>query len=174
MSTITPEKLTPAEILERHRYKGKLTPMFREKALDMVHQGAPPRTALRALGCADSTIRAWQSLAQTGEKDGKYALFWRDMADAEQETLSRVAANATKATDRDGKAALDYLGRRDPENWGKKDTLDVNVSMDLGPTFRAVAEAQQKLVSGEYRLEEGENAIQGFIEEEGSEQEGSG
>ena len=153
-------KLSPAELLERHRYKGKLTPMFRERAIAMVKGGSPPRTALRALGVADSTIRLWENRAQTEDDSSKYAQLCRALLESEQECISQVSANATRLTSKDGRVALDYLGRRDPEHWGKKDTLDVNVEVSADGIFRAIAEAQQKVLTGSYRfLPEGSESL---------------
>jgi hypothetical protein len=147
------EKLSPAQLLERHRYKGKLTPMFREKAIDMVRRGAPPRTALKALGCTQQTIRNWEEWAETGEVGGgRYAAFLRELREAEQLGLVRVAENASRLTEKDGRVALDYLGRRDPDHWAKRDEVQVNVAVDPGPVLQAIVAAQQKLLNTEYKL----------------------
>ena len=151
-------KLTPAELLERHRYKGKLTPMFRERAIAMVKGGSPPRTALRALGCSERTIYQWEEDAKATENVSRFGIFRRELQGAEQECISRVSAHATKLTEKDGRVALDYLGRRDPDHWGKKDTLDVNVEVSADGILRAIADAQQKVLTGSYRfLPEGQD-----------------
>ena len=141
-------KLTPAELLERHRYKGKLTPMFRERAIAMVKGGSPPKTSLRALGVGESTLRLWASEPE----DGVHTIFWRELLSYEQLWLTRMAEHATNLSAKDGRVCVDVLGRRDSEHWGKKDTLDVNVEVSADGIFRAIAEAQQKVLTGSYRF----------------------
>ena len=153
-------KLTPAELLERHRYKGKLTPMFRERAIAMVKGGSPPRTALRALGCSERTIYQWEEDAQATENVSRFGIFRRELQAMEQLWLTRMAEHATNLSAKDGRVCVDVLGRRDSEHWGKKDTLDVNVEVSADGIFRAIAEAQQKVLTGSYRfLPEGPESL---------------
>jgi hypothetical protein len=126
-------KLSPAELLERHRYKGKLTPMFRERAIAMVKGGSPPKTALKALGVADSTIRLWDMEPE----DGVHQVFKRELLGAEQLWLTRMAENATRLSERDGRVCVDILGRRDSEHWGRKDVVEVDI--DIGPKLAEIA-----------------------------------
>jgi len=146
------EKLTPRELLERHRFKGRVTPMFRDKAAGMVRAGAPPRTALRALGCSESTIRLWQSKAESGEDGGRYTDLWRALQDAEQECLARVAANAIKHTERDGRTAVEVLSRRDPEHWSRRDEVEVKVALNADAIFAQIAAAKRDMIEGKWEV----------------------
>jgi len=139
-------------ISERNRYKGKLNPLFREKAIALVRSGSPPRTALKSLGCSERTTRSWEEQGKDPENPTRFGLFYLELQAFEQEWLARIAANATKLSERDIRGAVDMLGRRDPDHWGRKDTVDVNVQIDAGPTLKLLAEAQQKMLSGEYRV----------------------
>ena len=67
-----------------------------------------------------------------------------------------MAEHATNLSAKDGRVCVDILGRRDNEHWGRRDTVDVNVQIDAGPTLKLLAEAQQKMLSGEYRVLEDE------------------
>jgi len=165
-----PEKLSPAELLERHRYKGKLTPMFQDKALRLIRGGSPPRTALRALGCAPSTIREWQAQAEDPQNTRKEAVFWREALEAEQLWLTRMSSNATSLAEKDGRVCVDMLGRRDPEHWRREDTL--NVEVDVGSRIAGIVnEVIARSVSWE-QIEGGENELQGPGEAERSGEEG--
>lgn len=146
------ERLTPTELLAKYHYTGKLTPQLQETAIDMVLSGTPKKTALRALGVKDSTIRLWQRHAETNEKGDKYGALFAALDTAEQQSLSKVASNAQRLTEKDGRVALDYLSRRDSEHWGRKDELNVNVNVAAEPIFAAMFQAQQKLASGEFKL----------------------
>jgi hypothetical protein len=146
------EKVRILDLLERHRYKGKLTPMFRERALAMVRAGSPPRTALRALGCSDRTIYQWEEDAQATENTSRFGIFRRELQACEQEWLASLSAKASNLAGRDGRVAVEMLGRRDPEHWSKHDDVSVNVQIEAGPILAQIAEARQKLLEGEYKL----------------------
>ncbi len=146
------EKLTPRELLAKHRYKGKLTSSLQEKAVHLVKCGVPPKNALRALGVADTTIRLWKRNAETNEKGPKYRELFEALEMAEQQALADVANNARRLTEKDGRTALDYLSRRDSEHWSRTDRLEVDGTVDAGPVLKAIAEAQQRYVLGEYKI----------------------
>ena len=148
------EAQTPQELLTKYRYKGKLTPKLRKAACELVEKGSPPKTAVVALGVGESTYRLWRDNAADENSDPKYKEFFWELAAAEQRCFSEVSCNASQATKRDGKVALDFLGRRDEEHWGRTDKLDVdmNFKLDASPTFKAMAEAQQKLLAGGYHV----------------------
>ena len=173
----TRKRLTPAEILERHRYKGKLTPLFREKALAMVKAGSPPRTALRALGCSDRLIYQWESDAKQDVITSKGGLFRSELQACEQEWLSSLSAKAYDHAGRDGRVCVDMLARRDAEHWARTDTLQVNQTIEAGPILAQIAAAQRQIaegsyINGDWSLEEGKDAIQEPREAEGSSEKG--
>lgn len=133
---VTPEKLSPLQLLQLHGFQGKVTRTFREKAIRMCRAGVPPKIACRTLGTADSTIRLWQQLASDDTCRDKRAILWRELLQAQDEAIARVSENATRLTEKDGRVALDYLGRRDPEHWKREDTL--NVEVDIGARIAGV------------------------------------
>jgi len=147
-----PEKLTPRELLERHRYKGKLTPMFRDKALTLVRAGSPPRTALRALGCCETTIRLWDEAGRGEGETSRFGLFYRELLAAEQEWLTRVAENISNHTERDGRTAVEVLSRRDPEHWSRKDEVEVKVALNADAIFAQIAAAKRDMIEGKWKV----------------------
>ena len=164
------EKLTPGEILDRYRYKGKLTPKLRKSACELVEKGTPPKTAVVALGVGESTYRLWRSNAETEGSDPKYKEFFEELQKAEQQCLSEVACNASQATKRDGKVALDFLGRRDPDQWGRKETLVIET--EIGPRIAAITSGLADRIAEEDAIEGGSGlAIDNNQKTEGAESE---
>lgn len=164
------EKLTPREILERHRYKGKLTPMFRERALAMVRAGSPPRTALRALGASKRLVYQWEAEAQDTENPTKGGLFCTELQAAEQEWLASLSERANQLATKDGRVAVDMLARRDAEHWARTDTLNVRQTIEAGPILAQIAAAQRQIAEGSYvngdwnLLEEGKDVQEPGVE----------
>jgi len=143
------KKLTPTELLLANHYKGKLTQGLQDVLVEAVLKGVPPRTALKAR-VSESTIRTWQRRADKGER--KYAELFKALAAAEQQSLERVACNAQKLTEKDGRVALDYLSRRDPEHWSKRDEVGVKVQLNADAIFEQIAEARKNMVEGKWEV----------------------
>jgi len=150
---IADNRPTPRELLERYRYQGKITPQFRKQACEIVRHGTPIRNALKALGAADSTVRTWESWANEEEEGGKHREFWRELQCAWDEWVSFVAMQGEKHVQKDGRTWRDTAAALMPE-YEKRDRLDVNVEIDASPTFKAIAEAQQKLIAGQWKVTE--------------------
>ena len=144
-------KLSPRELLDNSRFNGYLTPELQEKVCILIAKGTPPRVALRSTGVCDRTVYNWLQWGEEG-KDQIYVDLCRAMRQAEANYLVTIAGNTVKHAEKDGRVCVDILGRRDPEHWGKKDTLDVNVEVSADGIFRAIAEAQQKVLTGSYRF----------------------
>jgi hypothetical protein len=129
----------------KYRYPGKVTPRFIREACELVRNGRPPKVALGALGVKQSAIWNWQHWAETGEKGPKYAQLWSEMAKAWDEWRSFVAGTLPKAVTSDSRMAVEVAARIMPDEYGKRDSVDVNVQIDAGPVLKAIAEAQQRL-----------------------------
>ena len=146
------KKLSPAELLAIYRYDGKVTRRLREKVLAMVRGGTPPRIALRGQGVARSTIDSWRALANDDQCMDKRAVLWRELEQAENQCIDNVAHNAARLTAKDGRVAVDWLSRRAPEEFGKKD--EVAVTYDIGPVLTDIAGriARGELINGSYKV----------------------
>jgi hypothetical protein len=164
-----------------YRYTGKLTPRLAREACDLVRQGRPPKVALNALGVSKQTIWNWEQWAKTGEKGEKYAALWSNLDTAWSEWQAFVAGQLPIAVTNDHRMCVEVASRIMPDDYGKRDTVDVNVGIDVGPVLKAIAAAQQHRdewlgewedVSGQ--LENRRENVQGQIEATGSEQESTG
>lgn len=173
----TKEKLTPAELLARHHYTGKLTPRLRESICRAVRNGTPARVAMRRHKLSQQTIANWENWAKTGEKGPKYTLFWCELEAAWAEWQSFVAGTLPQHVQRDGRVASDIASRIMPDDYGKVDTLNVTQLIEAGPILAQIAAAQRQIAEGSYiegdwSLEEGKDAIQEPREAEGSSEKG--
>ena len=146
------EKLSPRELLERYRFTGKLTPSLRSAVCEAVRHGTPARTALKAFGLDDQTIRNWEKWAESKEKGSKYGEFSSELGRAWNEWVHYVASLGEKHIEKDARVWSTTIQALLPDEYGRKDELQVSVQVDPGPVLRAVMEAQQKLLNAEYKL----------------------
>ena len=153
----------------KYRYPGKLTSRFKAEACALVRRGTPPKVALGALGVTKATIYNWEAWAESGEKGPKYADLFSGLAHSWSEWQAHVAGELPKAIAKDARMAVEVASRIMPDEYGKRDQVDVNVQLDAGPVLKAIAEAQQRLaLQGITEAEWGEtNELQGPRETEG-------
>ena len=138
------------------RFTGKLTPRLREEACNAVRHGTPATVALKKLGLTPKTVWNWQQWAESGEKGPKYEQLFVALHQAWAEWQSHVAGQLPAAIQKDARMAVEVASRIMPDEYGRRDQVDVNVQIDAGPTLKLLAEAQQKMLSGEYRILEDE------------------
>jgi len=112
--------------LAKYRFKGKLTAELQLAVIERVEHGAPPATALKAEGVADSTIRLWRGNAEKGEK--KYADLFARLDHAWELWKAFVANQLPNAIQKDARQCVEVAGRIMPE-YEKRDTVDVNVDV---------------------------------------------
>ena len=128
-----------------YTYTGKLTPRFRDEAAALVRCGTPPDTAIVSLGVTKATLLAWKRWADTGEHGTKYAELFSILAQSWEQWKAHVAGELPKAIAKDARMAVEVAARIMPDEYGKRDSVDVNVQIDAGPVLKAIAEAQQRL-----------------------------
>lgn len=104
----------------------KLSPQLRERLLQLIRAGCTRRDACLAVGVADRTLAAWLERGRDDREAGlrtMYAEFVAGIEQGEAEARAKLTAVIVKAAaDGDWRAALEYLKRRDRQNWG--DGLD--------------------------------------------------
>jgi hypothetical protein len=101
----------------------KLTPEVHKAVVDALEIGATRVDAAGAAGIDYTTFLNWM---ERGEKDGKgiFFKFFKASALAEYRARLKYLKVIQKAADDgDWRAALEYLKRRDRQNWG--DVVDV-------------------------------------------------
>ena len=100
----------------------KLTPETSEAILTALSIGATYKDAAEAAGVEYATFNNWM---QTGEqaKSGKFFEFFYAVRQTEARARLKYLSQIAKASEKDWRAALEYLKRRDRPNWG--DNVDV-------------------------------------------------
>ena len=108
-----------------------LTPELHTKIVGLVAGGNYAQVAAQACGIHESTYYDW---LETGEADleankttpfGELAKAIK-LARAEAQTMAVLAVRRAFGTD--WKAAMTYLERTDPKQWGRKDQVEATVS----------------------------------------------
>lgn len=96
----------------------KLTDEVKRRLLEAIRAGTPVEVAAEYAGIARSTFYRWLALADTEER---YRGFREEVRKAEAEAHVHAAAVIRKAiADGDWRAALKYLERRHPQDWGPR------------------------------------------------------
>lgn len=126
---------TPPSFIDRYskpeyRPKGrptKLTPERHRKIVEKVRAGAPLEVAGGVVGVGASTISAWVTRGER-ETNTDYSRFADDIANARAELESELAEKwVTIGRDyEDWRAIAEYLQRRVPERWMKKDAVELS------------------------------------------------
>ena len=80
--------------------------------------------ALEIKGAAK--LKKDQLIEKIEEKEAIYFTFWQDLQRAEARAMKRHIDNIVRAGIEDWKASAWYLERRDPDNWAKRDRLQVD------------------------------------------------
>ena len=108
-----------------------LTPELHTKIVDLVKGGNYAHVSAQACGIGNSTFYEWLETGEADKEAGKPSIF-ADLAEAislaraEAQTLAVYAVRRAFGTD--WKAAMTYLERTDPKQWGRKDQVEATVS----------------------------------------------
>jgi len=104
--------------------KSKLNDKLVQHAYDLIRAGNYQRHVAQALGIAEET---WYRWLREGEraKSGLKRQFYEVVKKAEAEAVARNVALIQKAAQDTWQAAAWWLERKCPEEWGKKNKLDV-------------------------------------------------
>ena len=116
---MTEKKLSPRELLDIYRYKGKLTPRFREDAVLRVSQGTPIKSALKAAGVCETTIRNWRRNAED-DVEGKYAQLFNELDSAWAQWQAYVASQLPRHVQRDARVCADIASKIMPEEYAPR------------------------------------------------------
>jgi len=103
----------------------KLTPEVQEQIVKDVSLGVYYVDAAGAAGIDYTTLNNWRKRGQE-ETKGIYFQFFHALKRAQSTALANFTKVITKASmNGDWRAALEYLKRHDPDNWGDSNKLDV-------------------------------------------------
>jgi hypothetical protein len=102
----------------------KLTKENQEIICKAVENGATYRVASLVAGVGYSTFNDWMKAGREAKRKNKYSEFSEAVERASAKCEARMAEAIVIAGKSDWRAAESFLKRRDPENWGDKQTLD--------------------------------------------------
>lgn len=104
----------------------KLTEKVREQIVSAVREGCYQDVAARAAGIAPSTFYNWKARGEEGGKrNAIYVEFLDELTRAEAEAEQLAVHVWRKAFGNDWRAAMEYLARRHPENWTRRENVKV-------------------------------------------------
>jgi len=108
----------------------KLTAEVQEKIVKDISLGVSYVDAAGACGIDYITFNNWMKRGQE-EKKGKYFYFFYAVSQAKSIAFANFTKVITKASmDGEWRAALEYLKRHDPDNWGDKSNVDLTSGGD--------------------------------------------
>ena len=119
----------------------KLTPAVREQICIAVQAGAPYNRAAQLCEIAPRTFQEWRTkgtrdIAEGNESTPEAELMLRvGEADARVTALLEGTVVQAAVRGRDWRAAVTYLERKKPEEWGRKDTVQVEVKQQMVTEF---------------------------------------
>jgi len=121
--------------------KDKLTPEVQQKLIEAIKEGNYYEAACAYAGISYQTFLNWLERGKR-EKSGKFFEFFEAVTRAEAEAERKIVKMWIEAIPEDWRAARDFLERRYPDRWGKKDHL--NLSGDVGVKITIVKAKKRK------------------------------
>jgi hypothetical protein len=109
----------------------KLTPEVHATIVKNIGNGATFVDASGAVGIDYASFNNWMKRGET-EKKGIYFEFFQACKAAQASARLKFTLVISKAaSEGDWRAALEYLKRHDPENWGDKSSVDVKAEVSV-------------------------------------------
>ena len=111
--------------------KSKLNEEFIKQAVKLIEAGNYQKHVAQALGITETTWYRWM---QEGEKakSGLKRKFYESIKKAEARAVLRNVAKILQASQEGNwQAAAWWLERRYPDEWGRKDKLDMNTQGEI-------------------------------------------
>ena len=114
--------------------KGKLTKELIEKAADIIARGNYYKVAMDILGISKPTWYRWMQQGEVDENKGINSLerdFFNSIKKAEADAIDRNLSIIQKAAmEGNWQASAWYLERKYPEQWGKRDNVNLTTDKD--------------------------------------------
>lgn len=106
----------------------KLSKEAHKAIIDALAFGCTRKDAALSAGITYDTFNGWMNRGES-EKRGKFFQFFHAVTVAEAEARKKYTATiAQAAAAGDWRAAETFLKRRDPDNWGDRQRIDIDVS----------------------------------------------
>lgn len=137
----------------------KLTPELQEALCQLVETGSSPSAAARASGIDPKTLVNWVERGQEAGR-GPYYRFYKALMVARGKAEVRMTTIVSLSAERDWRAAMAWLERRAPKEWGpqSKTTLAGDPRHPLSVTAITPEQADEELLR---RLREARDRIVG-------------
>ena len=115
----------------------KLTADTQAQIVKAIRAGATYKDAAESAGVAYITFNGWMQRGERGHKhDQLYVEFSNAVTQAQAEVKIKFTAVLTRAAQEgDWRAALEYLRRRDPDNWSERRQIEHSGSIDTPITI---------------------------------------
>ena len=97
----------------------KLTPQLREEIVELLKSGNYIETVCGLVGINKTTFYLWINKADASTRSTKYSKFRDDVYKAMAFSEARLVTLIAKSAEKDWRAAVWMLERRQPERWGK-------------------------------------------------------
>lgn|SRR5215471_917121 len=112
----------------------KLTDAVRERIATAVGSGNYLEAAAGYAGISRATFWRWMERGER-ERTGQYRAFRDAIREAEARAEVRMVAQWQQAIPEDWRAAAEFLARRFPDRWARRDHLDVSADVRQAMTF---------------------------------------
>jgi transposase len=103
-----------------------LTPEVEKKILDAVRAGASMADAAGHAGVGERTVYDWLERAQQPKGPTKFSQFSQSLTRARADAKVGAIAAIRSAMPEDWRAALAFLERRHPQEWGRRTAHEVS------------------------------------------------
>jgi hypothetical protein len=114
--------------------KGKLTKELIEKAADIIARGNYYKVAIDILGISEQSWYEWMRQGEMDKSKGIKSLkseFFESIKKAEADAIDRNLSIIQKAAmEGNWQASAWYLERKYPEQWGKRDNVNLTTDKD--------------------------------------------
>ena len=117
----------------------KLSPEIQERICSALRGGNYEGAAAAAGGVGASTVRQWLQWGRDA-KSARYVAFLTAVTRAREDAELRLVELWQEAMPNDWRAIAEFLARRHPERWGKRERAEVTV----GTTINAVPQQLSK------------------------------
>ena len=105
----------------------KLSPEIQERICSALRDGNYESAAAAAGGVGTSTVRQWLQWGRDA-KSARYVAFLAAVTRAREDAELRLVELWQEAMPSDWRAIAEFLARRYPERWGKRERNEVTVS----------------------------------------------
>lgn len=104
--------------------RSKFTQARRDAIVAAIQAGHPIPSAAGMAGLAKATVYDWLN---KGEKEpgGQYGAFAQAVAEAQSQAADFAIGSITRAMPDDWRAAMEFLSRRFPDEWAKRERHEV-------------------------------------------------